>query len=70
MRRAEERFAAGVVGSLEMAQAQEVLANANQNFISSLSASNVAKAFLARALGEAEAGAKKLWGGSQEWQIA
>lgn len=51
---ARDRFAAGVTNNLEVVQAQEALAGANENYISSLFAFNVAKVSLARAMGGAE----------------
>jgi outer membrane protein TolC len=49
-----DRFAAGVVGNLEVVQAQEAVAGANENYIASLYAYNSAKAALARSMGNAE----------------
>jgi outer membrane protein TolC len=54
-----DRFAAGVVDNLEVIQAQEALAAANENYISSLYAHNLAKVSLARAIGFAEEGVKQ-----------
>lgn len=51
---ARDRFAAGVTSNLEVVQAQEALAGANENYISSLFAYNVARASLARAVGGME----------------
>ncbi len=51
---ARDRFAAGVASNIEVVQAQEALASANENSISSLYAFNVAKALLARNLGMVE----------------
>ena len=51
---ARDRFAAGVANNLEVVQAQEALARANDSYISSLYSYNVAKVFLARAIGETE----------------
>ncbi len=50
----QDRFAAGVTNNLEVVQAQEAVAAANESFISSLYAFNVAKAEIARAHGVAE----------------
>jgi outer membrane protein TolC len=50
----QDRFSAGVTNNIEVIQAQEALANANQQYISSLYAHNIAKVLLARALGAAE----------------
>jgi outer membrane protein TolC len=57
---ARDRFAAGVTDNIEVVQAQESVASANDNLISSLYAHNVAKIGLARALGNAEQGIQKL----------
>jgi outer membrane protein TolC len=51
---AQDRFAAGVADNLEVVQAQESLASANQSYIASLYAFNLAKLSLAQALGVAE----------------
>ena len=56
---ARDRFAAGVTDNLEVVQAQEAVAGANENYISSLYAHNLAKVELARALGYAEEGVKQ-----------
>ncbi|MGD0577379.1 MAG: TolC family protein [Bryobacteraceae bacterium] len=50
----QDRFAAGVANNLEVVQAQQALAVANDNYISSLFAYNLAKGTLARAAGAAE----------------
>lgn len=62
---ARDRFAAGVVNSLEVVQAQEAVATADENYISSLYRYNVAKASLARALGLAEETFRQMTGGSK-----
>ena len=51
---AEDRFAAGVADNLEVVQAQESVASANQSYIASLYSYNLAKVSLAVALGVAE----------------
>lgn len=51
---ARDRFAAGVTSNLEVVQAQEAMAVADENLISSLLASNLAKASLARSIGASE----------------
>lgn len=56
---ARDRFAAGVSDNLEVVQAQEALASANESYIASLYAHNVAKVALARAVGFAEEGVKQ-----------
>jgi outer membrane protein TolC len=49
--RSQERFAAGVTDSVEVVQAQQALASANDQYITSLYSHNLAKLQLARALG-------------------
>ena len=49
--RSQERFAAGITDSVEVVQAQQSLAGANDQYISSLYNHNLAKLQLARALG-------------------
>jgi outer membrane protein TolC len=49
--RSQERFAAGVTDSVEVVQAQQALASANDQYISSLYNHNLSKLQLARALG-------------------
>lgn len=56
---ARDRFAAGVTDNLEVIQAQESVASANENYISSLYAHNLAKVELARAIGYAEEGVRQ-----------
>jgi outer membrane protein TolC len=56
---AQDRFRAGVADTIEVVQAQESVAAANDSIISALFAHNVAKAGLARALGLAEQGIKR-----------
>jgi len=56
---ARDRFTAGVADNLEVIQAQESLATANESYIASLYAHNVAKVELARAIGFAEQGVKQ-----------
>ncbi len=53
---ARDRFSAGVTDNIEVIQAQQLLASANENYISSLAAHNAAKIALATALGVAEQG--------------
>jgi outer membrane protein TolC len=52
----QDRFFAGVTDNLEVVQAQEALATAHENLISSLYSHNLAKVSFARALGRAEEG--------------
>ena len=60
---AQDRFAAGVSNGLEVTQAQEAVATAEENYISSLYSLNVAEASLARAMGAAEKTIKSFFGG-------
>ena len=53
---ARDRFGAGVSDNIEVVQAQQLLAAANDNYITSLNAHNAAKIALATALGVAEEG--------------
>ena len=63
LQEAQDRFSAGVVSSIEVVQAQDALATAQENYISSLYTYNVAKASLARSLGVAEKSYKQFIGG-------
>jgi outer membrane protein TolC len=63
MKQAQDRFSAGVVSSIEVVQAQDAVATADENYISSLYGYNVAKASLARALGVAEKAYREFLGG-------
>jgi outer membrane protein TolC len=54
LEQAQDRFAAGVAGNIDVTQAQEAEARATEDQITSLFEHNVAKASLARALGMAE----------------
>jgi outer membrane protein TolC len=60
-----DRFGAGVAGSLEVQQSQEALARANDVYISTLYAHNLAKASLARAAGVAEERTQQYLGGAR-----
>jgi outer membrane protein TolC len=55
----QDRFSAGVTDNLEVVQAQEAVATAHENLISSLYAHNLAKVSFARALGRAEQGVRE-----------
>jgi outer membrane protein TolC len=59
----QDRFGAGVSGSVEVVQAQEAVANANETYIQALYLNNVAKLSLAHALGVAEQQTKAFLGG-------
>jgi outer membrane protein TolC len=54
LKQAQDRYAAGVAGSLEVVQAQEAVAGSNETYIQALYLNNVAKLALARGLGVAE----------------
>jgi outer membrane protein TolC len=54
-----DRFTAGVTDNIEVVQAQQSVAGANDNLIFALYAHNLAKVALARALGAAEQGIRK-----------
>lgn len=58
-----DRFAAGVADTVEVVQAQETVASAHEQYISSLYGYNYAKISLARALGAAEEGVKEYFKG-------
>jgi outer membrane protein TolC len=60
-----DRFAAGVANNIEVVQAQEAVALANEQYISALYGYNVSKALLARSLGTAESAVERLLGGSR-----
>ncbi len=59
---AQDRFRAGVADNLEVVQAQESVATANQSYIGSLYAFNLAKISLAQAMGVAEQSALQYLG--------
>lgn len=54
LRQGQDRFAAGVTNTVEVVQAQQAVADANESLISAQYQYNVAKVALARALGLAE----------------
>jgi outer membrane protein TolC len=54
LEQAQDRFVSGIVNNLEVVQAQEAVAQAHENYISSLNAFNLAKAQLAKAMGLVE----------------
>ena len=54
LQQSRDRFASGVTDNIEVVQAQESLANANDAYIASLYSYNIAKVSLARAIGFAE----------------
>jgi len=61
---ARDRFGAGVATTVEVVQAQEQVAGAESDYISSLFSLNLAKLSLARATGQAEADLPNLFLGS------
>ena len=63
LKESQDRYAAGVSGSLEVVQSQEAVAGANENQIQALYLNNVAKLQLVRALGEAEQRTRAFLGG-------
>lgn len=63
LKEAQERYAAGVTDNLEVSQAQQSLAKADAQYVSSLYAHNVAKLSLARAMGVAGGNYKTYLGG-------
>jgi outer membrane protein TolC len=58
---ARDRFASGATDNIEVVQAQETVAGANESYISSLYAYNLARVELARATGSAERGYRQYW---------
>src|SRR3984893_13441648 len=60
---AQDRFGAGVSDNIEVVQAQESVSSADQAYISSLYAFNIAKVQVARAVGIAEQAVKGYLGG-------
>jgi outer membrane protein TolC len=63
---AQDRFRAGVASNLEVVQAQEAVARANEAFISSVYEHNLAKAALARSLGVADKSITQFISGAQQ----
>ena len=61
--RSKDRFASGVTDSVEVVQAEQALASADDQYISSLYNHNFAKLSLARALGVARTGYEQYLGG-------
>jgi outer membrane protein TolC len=62
--RSKDRFASGVTDSVEVVQAEQALASANNQYISSLYSHNLAKLSLARALGLARTNYDHYLGGN------
>ena len=65
LRQARDRFEAGVADNLEVVQAQDAAARATDDYLAALYAHNLAKLSLARAVGDAETAAPRLFGGAQ-----
>ncbi|HEY3930263.1 MAG TPA: TolC family protein [Candidatus Koribacter sp.] len=63
LQQSQDRFAAGVADNLEVVQAEQAVAVANENYISSLYAHNFAKLSLVRAVGVAETAVMNFLGG-------
>jgi outer membrane protein TolC len=61
----QDRFSAGVTDNLEVVQAQQSVADANESYIQSLYAHNLAKVELAYAIGDAEQGVRRYLKGNQ-----
>lgn len=59
LQQARDRFASGVTDNIEVVQAQEALASAQESYISSLYSFNVSKLDLAHAIGDSEFGFEK-----------
>jgi outer membrane protein TolC len=65
LKESRDRFAAGVTNTVEIVQAQQAVADADENLISAQFQYNVAKVELARSLGLAEAGMRSYFGKAQ-----
>ncbi|MGC2111663.1 MAG: TolC family protein [Candidatus Korobacteraceae bacterium] len=59
LQQSQDRFGAGVTNNVEVIQAQQQLASANEQYIASLYGHNIAKVLLARAIGNAEEAVKQ-----------
>jgi outer membrane protein TolC len=64
LQQARDRLAAGVSDNLEVVQAQEAVAAANQDLINGMYVHNLAKVSLARAVGSTETSLKQFLGGN------
>jgi outer membrane protein TolC len=62
LQQSQDRFAAGVTDTIEVVQAQEAVAAAEQDYIASLYSHNLAKANLARSMGQADQNIKEFLG--------
>jgi outer membrane protein TolC len=65
LQQARDRFSAGVADTVEVVQAQESVAAAEQDYISGLYSQDLAKLSLARATGDAEQGVRDLFPGGR-----
>ena len=63
LKEAQDRYAAGVSGTLEVVQSQEAVAAANETYIQALYLNNIAKLTLGRALGVGEQQTRAFLGG-------
>jgi outer membrane protein TolC len=59
---ARDRFAAGVANNIEVVQAQQSVTAAEEEYIDALLGFDVAKAVLARSLGDAESAVERILG--------
>jgi outer membrane protein TolC len=59
---ARDRFAAGIANNIEVVQAQQSVTTADEQYIDALLGFDVAKAVLARSLGDAEAAVERILG--------
>ena len=66
LKQSRDRFTAGVTNTVEVVQAQQAVADANENLISAQFQYNLAKVELARALGLAEEGIRTFFGNPRE----
>ncbi len=64
LNQSQDRFAAGVTNNVEVIQAQQQLASANDRYITALFAHNIAKVLLARSIGNAEQMIKQYMAGN------
>ena len=62
---ARDRFAAGVASNIEVVQAQEAVAVANEQYISALYGYDLAKGALVRGVGTAEDALRQFLGGAR-----
>ncbi|PYQ59779.1 MAG: hypothetical protein DMF58_10405 [Acidobacteria bacterium] len=66
LEQARDRFAAGLTNNIEVIQAQQALAGANEQSIDSVYAHNVAKTMLARSTGDAEGAVLRFLTGAKQ----